>query len=77
MIIGGHSQTLLKEPSHVFDKYIVHSGKAGYRVGVLKLKIENSKIKNVENKLILLEKTIKNHPKIMEIIDEYRNKVRY
>ena len=77
LIIGGHSQTLLKEPAFINNTYIVQAGKAGYRVGVLKLKIENSKIKSVENKLILLDKKIKNHPEIMKIIDEYKNRVKY
>ncbi len=77
LIIGGHSQTLLKDASHVYDTYIVQAGKAGYRIGVLKLKIENSKIEQVENKLILLNKKIKNHQIIMKIIDEYKNKIKY
>ena len=77
LIIGGHSQTLLKDASNVYDTYIVQAGKAGYRIGVLKLNIENSKIKQVENNLILLNKKIKNHPKIMTIIDEYKDKINY
>ena len=77
LIIGGHSQTLLKDASHIYDTYIVQAGKAGYRIGVLKLKIENSKIEQVENKLILLNKKIKNHQIIMKIIDEYKNKIKY
>lgn len=77
LIIGGHSQTLLKDASHIYDTYVVQAGKAGYRLGVLKLKIENSEINKVDNKLILLNKKIKNHPVIMKIIDEYKNKVKY
>jgi 2',3'-cyclic-nucleotide 2'-phosphodiesterase (5'-nucleotidase family) len=77
LIIGGHSQTLLKEAALISETYIVQAGKAGYRIGVLKLKIENSKISHVENKLILLDKKVKNHPDIMKIIDDYKNKVKY
>lgn len=77
LIIGAHSQTQLKDAAHVFDTYIVQAGKAGYRVGVLKLKIENSKIKSVKNNLILLDKKIKNHPEIMTVIKEYKNKINY
>ena len=77
LIIGGHSQTLLKDASHIYDTYVVQAGKAGYRVGVLKLKIENSKIMEIKNKLILLDKKVKDHPIIMKIIDEYKNKINY
>jgi len=77
LIIGGHSQTLIKDSLPVYNTYIVQAGKAGYRLGVLKLKIKNSKINTVDNKLILLNKKIKNHPVIMRIIDEYKNKVKY
>lgn len=77
LIIGGHSQTQLKEASHVFDTYIVQAGKAGYRTGVLKLNIENSKITSVKNDLILLDKKIKNHSEVMTIIKEYKNKINY
>jgi len=77
LIIGGHSQTLLKDASHIYGTYVVQAGKAGYRVGVLKLKIENSKIMEIKNKLILLDKKVKDHPIIMKIIDEYKNKIHY
>jgi len=77
LIIGGHSQTLLKEPTIISDTYVVQAGKAGYRVGIIHLEIENSKIINFKNNLILLDKKIKNHPEVMKIIDEYKNKVKY
>jgi len=77
MIIGGHSQTLLKEPVLINNTYIVQAGKAGYRIGVLKLKIENAKISQLDNQLILLDKKINNHPEIMKLIDEYKNRVKY
>ncbi len=76
LIIGGHSQTLIKDAMPIYDTYVVQAGKAGYRIGIIKLKIENSEIKNVENKLILLNKQIKNHPEIMKIINEYKNKIK-
>ena len=77
LIIGGHSQTLLKDPAIINKTNIVQAGKAGYRVGVLKLKIENCEISHVENNLILLDKKINNHPEIMKIINEYNNKINY
>jgi len=77
MIIGGHSQTLLKEPVLINNTYIVQAGKAGYRVGVLKLKIKNAKISQLDNQLILLDKKINNHPEIMKLINEYKNRVKY
>jgi 5'-nucleotidase / UDP-sugar diphosphatase len=77
LIIGGHSQTLLKEPALINKTYIVQAGKAGYRVGIIKLKVKNSNINEIDNKLVLLDKKVKNHPEIMKIINEYKNRVKY
>ena len=74
LILGGHSQTLLKEPDIVNNTYIAQAGKSGYRVGVLKINIENKKINKIKNDLILLNKKVKNHPEIMKIIEEYKNR---
>jgi len=74
LILGGHSQTLLKEPTFENNTYIAQAGKAGYRVGVLKINIENKKISKVKNDLILLTKKVQNHPVVMKIIEDYKNK---
>ncbi len=77
LIIGGHSQTLLKEPARIEDTFILQAGKGGFNVGVLKIQFKDKKIDKVENKLILLDKSIENHQIIMTIIEEYKNKVKY
>lgn len=71
LIIGGHSQTILNEPEKVGNTLIVQAGENGYRVGILKLYFENKKLVNFENKLVLLDDSIDNHPEIMKIIEEY------
>lgn len=74
IIIGAHSQTLVEDIKPIYDTYIVQAGNAGYRVGILKLNIESSKISSVDNKMILLDGKIKKHEEIMKIINEYKNR---
>ena len=48
MIIGGHSQTLLKEPAKINDTFIVQTGKGGFNVGVLNIQFTDKKINKLE-----------------------------
>jgi len=74
LIIGGHSQTVLKKPEKTGSTLIVQAGESGYRVGLIKLNFRAHKVVSVENDLILLDENVHNDPKILHIIGEYHEK---
>jgi 2',3'-cyclic-nucleotide 2'-phosphodiesterase (5'-nucleotidase family) len=71
LIIGGHSQTLTKEPELVGETLIVQGGESGYRLGTLYLTFNGTKLVKAENRFILLEKHLPDHPEIVKLIKEY------
>ena len=74
LIIGGHSQTLTKEPVIVNGTYIVQAGESGYRLGIVELLFVGMNLESCLNKFILLDKKIKDHPEVINIIKEYHKK---
>ncbi|MFC2091873.1 redoxin domain-containing protein [Elusimicrobiota bacterium] len=77
LIVGGHSQTLLKDPVQVGDTLIVQAGKNGYRIGRLTLKLDKSnKRKSFEHELLLLIKGIPDDKEAKKLADEHVAKIK-
>lgn len=77
LIVGGHSQTLHKEPVKIKNTLIVQTGKDGHRVGRLTLKLDkDKKIKSYEHSLILLTKDTPDDKKGRILIKEYIDKIK-
>lgn len=71
VIVGGHNQVELEEPVQIGKTIIVQAGGNGGYVGKLNIIYSNGKAKSIQNKLIPLEKNIKDDPEIKKIIDEF------
>lgn len=68
LIIGGHSQHLLKEARKVNETYIVQSGSDGYHLGKLVLRFgENKELESFYTKLIPLSLDLPNDPQIAQL----------
>ncbi len=77
IIVGGHSQTLHKEPLKVGSTLIVQAGKDGHRLGKLILTFDkNKKIKSYKNEMILLLKDIPDDTAGKAIVEEYKVKAK-
>ncbi len=71
LIIGGHSQTLLKKAVTISDCRIVQAGKKGGRVGEIKLTFDTSKkVKKFSYNLQEVSKKYKIPPDIQLLLDE-------
>ncbi|OIP43523.1 hypothetical protein AUJ95_00545 [Candidatus Desantisbacteria bacterium CG2_30_40_21] len=76
VIIGGHSQTLVKNPSALPDTLIVQAGEKGQYLGKLDITIdENKKINLHQYQLLPLTKDIPDDKVVRELIMEYHQKV--
>jgi|TARA_B100002003_G_scaffold30680_1_gene25768 2',3'-cyclic-nucleotide 2'-phosphodiesterase (5'-nucleotidase family) len=75
IIIGAHSQTVVHDPKEENGVLITQAGKDGHYVGVIKIQMEKQK-KIVSKTGYLKEMTLGmiDHPKIMELIQEYEEK---
>ncbi|MDD5688405.1 MAG: redoxin domain-containing protein [Elusimicrobia bacterium] len=72
VIIGGHSQTLLGNPTKIGNTLIVQAGDNGKYVGKLLLKFDESKkIISFENELTPLTKEIPDDSEVKNLIAEY------
>jgi 5'-nucleotidase/UDP-sugar diphosphatase len=71
LIIGGHSQTIIRDPEKVNNALIVQAGEGGNRTGILHLVFENGKLISYANKLYLLQKNDRDDPRVMELIRAY------
>jgi peroxiredoxin len=77
LIVGGHSQTLIKEPRKVGDTLIVQAGKDGHRIGKITLNLDNkNKIKSFKNEFILLIKDIPDDKAGKTMLEEYKIKLK-
>lgn len=74
LIIGGHSQTIIKDPEKTGNTLIVQAGEAGNRTGVLRLEFENGKLISYNNMLYLLKKNDPDDPGVMKLIRAYHKK---
>ena len=71
LIIGGHSQSLTQPPEMINGTYIVQAGESGYRVGILQLLFVDKRMESCQNKFILLDNKVQDHPGVVKLIKEY------
>ena len=72
IIVGGHSQSMLEEPTEVDETLIVQAGHSGFYLGELDLILESSgKILSYEWRLIPLTLELPDDPGILSLIEEY------
>ncbi len=77
IIIGGHSQTLLKKPVKINNSIIVQAGSDGKRIGILHIKIRNNKIEYYKNVFIYPTHTYpQDNPFIRQLINKYNLELR-
>ncbi|MFH1096515.1 MAG: redoxin domain-containing protein [Candidatus Desantisbacteria bacterium] len=76
VIIGGHSQTLVKNASVLPDTLIVQAGEKGQYLGKLDIRFdENKKITSHQYQLLPLTKDISDDEVVRKLIREYHQKV--
>jgi len=75
VIIGSHSQSLVKTPEEINGTLITQIGKDGYYMGVIKIRF-NSKKEIISKRGWLEALTIEmsSDPRVLELIDEYEKK---
>ena len=74
LIVGSHSQTAIEKPKEINKTLIVQSGKAGYYVGLVKIKIKRGKVVEKSGKLDTMKFELPDDPRIIEMIEEYEKK---
>ena len=72
LIVGGHSQTRVTEPGVEGKTLIVQAGESGYHVGILKLSFRQKKLESYHNELYLLDKSVPDDARVIEIINRYQ-----
>jgi 5'-nucleotidase/UDP-sugar diphosphatase len=77
IIIGGHSQTLIKKPRRLKNSIIVQAGADGAHIGILELTIEKGNIKSFRNSF---RRPDEFHPAddryIRTLINNYKEKIK-
>ncbi len=77
LIVGGHSQTLLRKPVRIGNTLIVQAGTNGSRIGILKATVKNGSIVSFRNSFKRPDdKQPADDPVIRRMIDEYNAKLR-
>jgi len=71
IIIGAHSQSLIRNPEIINNASIFQAGKDGYYVGVIELKLKDNKLVSVEGRVEALTLDMPDDPRIMSMITEY------
>ncbi|MGQ9842770.1 MAG: hypothetical protein ACUVRK_04315 [Spirochaetota bacterium] len=71
LIVGGHSQTLVKKPVKVGNTLIVQAGPNGSRIGVLRAIVTDKFISNYQHSFVLPKWEDPDDPIIKKIIIEY------
>ena len=74
LIVGSHSQTAIEKPKEINKTLIVQSGKAGYYVGLVKIKMKRGKVVEKSGKLDTMKFELPDDPRIIEMIEEYEKK---
>ena len=73
LVINGHSMNLLQTPVKQGNTYFLQTDGNAYRLGKAVLYFKGKQLQKIENGLILLDGHISNHPKMMELIAEYKD----
>jgi 2',3'-cyclic-nucleotide 2'-phosphodiesterase (5'-nucleotidase family) len=71
LIIGGHSQTLVKKPVKVGNTLIVQAGPNGSRIGILRAIVTDTKITSYEHSFVLPKWEDPDDPVIEKLITQY------
>lgn len=71
LIVGGHSQTLVKKPVKVGNTLIVQAGPNGSRIGVLRAIVTGKYISSYEHSFVLPKWEDPDDPAIEKMITEY------
>ncbi|MEW6527076.1 MAG: hypothetical protein AB1444_10455 [Spirochaetota bacterium] len=71
LIVGGHSQTLVKKPVKVGNTLIVQAGPNGSRIGILRAIVTDAKITSYEHSFELPKWEDPDDPAIEKMITEY------
>ncbi|MEK6647125.1 MAG: redoxin domain-containing protein [Candidatus Firestonebacteria bacterium] len=76
VIVGGHSQTLLKQPEKIKNVLLVQAGQNGQYIGKLIFTLDNlGKVISTSNELVALVKNIPDDAEIKTLITEYKKAV--
>jgi hypothetical protein len=71
VIVGAHSQTLLRDPQTAGRALIVQAGRLAKYVGVLSLSIEDGKVASVAHELVPLGPEIPDEPRVRSLVESY------
>ncbi|NOZ75764.1 MAG: hypothetical protein GXO90_10425 [FCB group bacterium] len=72
VIIGGHSQTVVKDPVKTENTLIVQAGKEGYYTGVVEIKLDaQHKITSTSGYLVPMTLEMPDDPRIMNLITAF------
>jgi 2',3'-cyclic-nucleotide 2'-phosphodiesterase (5'-nucleotidase family) len=75
VIIGAHSQTVLKTPIRENDIVIAQAGKDGYYVGILELTLDDRhRVVDYQGWVEPMTLEMPDHPRVMQLIEEYERR---
>ncbi|NOZ04579.1 MAG: hypothetical protein GXO92_08290 [FCB group bacterium] len=75
VIVGSHSQSVIKEPEQENGILISQAGKDGYYVGVIKIELNDQRrIESKSGYLVPMTLEMPDHPRVMELIGEYEKR---
>ncbi|MDY6933823.1 MAG: hypothetical protein SVZ03_06325 [Spirochaetota bacterium] len=75
--IGGHSQTLIKNPERIGDSILVQAGANGAHIGILELIVDEGKILSFKNSFRLPDEFQPEDDKhIRKLINEYKKEIK-
>lgn len=78
VIIGSHSQSTIMKPKETNGAIIAQTGKNGYYMGVVKVVFNsNNQVMSKTGWLEALTLDMSDHPRVMELIQEYEDKSGY
>jgi 5'-nucleotidase len=76
IIVGGHSQTLLKKPRMQGGTVIVQAGANGAHIGILELSVDKGRVSVVSNSFLRPDdRHPEDDPVIRKLITEYETEV--
>ncbi len=77
LIVGGHSQTLLRQPVKKEKTLIVQAGGNGARIGILRLKLRGGRIVSYKNRFLHPnDKWPADDPAVRRMINEYSKRLK-
>ncbi len=75
VIVGSHSQSVIKKPEQENGILITQAGKEGYYVGVIKIELNDQGwIKSKSGNLVPMTLEMPDHPRVMELVEEYEKR---